>query len=79
MVEETTVEAPVVLTVREVASLLRVQRPKVYDLLREGTLRGFKIGSDWRITRESVEGLVGQIPLSFFLSPNSSLHTRRQL
>ena len=57
---------PLLLTVREVSKLLRIHRPKVYELIREGTIEGFKLGSDWRIKRESVELLVGPIPESFF-------------
>jgi excisionase family DNA binding protein len=57
---------PLLLTVREVSKLLRIHRPKVYDLLRAGTIEGFKLGSDWRIKRESVEKLVGPIPENFF-------------
>ena len=57
---------PVLLTVREVSSLLRIHRPKVYDLIHEGLIDGFKVGADWRIRRESVEKIVGQIPLNFF-------------
>ena len=58
--------SPLLLTVREVARLLRVHRPKVYELVREGTIDGFKLGSDWRIRRESVESINGPIPESFF-------------
>ena len=57
---------PLLLTVREVAQLLRVHRPKVYDLVRDGTIEGFKLGADWRVKRESVEKLIGPIPDSFF-------------
>ncbi len=57
---------PVLLTVKEVSKLLRIHRPKVYDLIREEVIDGFKIGSDWRIRRESVEKIVGKIPLDFF-------------
>lgn len=57
---------PILLTVREVAAVLRIHRPKVYDLIREGTIEGFKLGSDWRVKRESVEKLVGEIPDEFF-------------
>lgn len=59
-------QRPMLLTVKEVATLLRIHRPKVYDLIREGTIHGFKLGSDWRVKRESVERLVGEIPDSFF-------------
>ncbi|MCB0325154.1 MAG: helix-turn-helix domain-containing protein [Bdellovibrionales bacterium] len=54
------------LTVREVSQLLRVQRPKVYELIKDGAIDGFKVGADWRIRRDSVENLVGPIPEEFF-------------
>ena len=59
-------EAPVLLTVREVSMLLRVQRPKVYDLIKDGAIDGFKVGADWRIRRDSVENLIGPVPEAFF-------------
>lgn len=62
----TKAKQPLLLTVREVSKLLRIHRPKVYDLLRAGTIDGFKLGSDWRIKRDSVEKLVGAIPEDFF-------------
>ena len=61
-------EAPVLLTVREVSLLLRVQRPKVYELIRDGVVSGFKVGADWRVRRDSVENLIGSIPESFWKS-----------
>ena len=57
---------PLLLTVREVSKLLRIHRPKVYDLIRAGTIDGFKLGSDWRVRTESVEKLIGSIPEDFF-------------
>lgn len=54
--------APLLLTVKEVSQLLRIHRPKVYDLIKDGTIEGFKLGSDWRIKRESVEKFIGPIP-----------------
>jgi len=57
---------PLLLTVRETSQVLRIHRPKVYDLIRDGTIQGFKLGSDWRIKRDSVERLVGPIPPDFF-------------
>ena len=59
-------KTPVLLTVREVSLLLRVQRPKVYELIRDGAIEGFKLGADWRIRRDSVEALIGEIPEGFF-------------
>jgi excisionase family DNA binding protein len=65
----TKAKQPLLLTVREVSKLLRIHRPKVYDLLKAGTIEGFKLGSDWRIKRDSVEKLVGDIPENFFNEP----------
>lgn len=59
-------EQSLLLTVREVSNLLRVQRPKIYELIRDGAIEGFKVGADWRIRRDSVERLVGAIPPEFF-------------
>ncbi len=59
-------EKPLLLTVREVSTLLRVQRPKVYELIKDGAIDGFKVGADWRIRRDSVERLIGAIPEDFF-------------
>ena len=63
---------PLLLTVKEVSLLLRIHRPKVYDLIREGTIEGFKLGSDWRVKRESVERLIGEIPPRFFEAPHAA-------
>lgn len=56
----------ILLTVKEVSQLLRIHRPKVYDLIKGGTIEGFKLGSDWRVKRSSIESMIGPIPDSFF-------------
>ncbi len=56
----------ILLTVREVSLLLRIQRTKVYELIRSGAIEGFKLGADWRIRKDSVENLMGEIPPNFF-------------
>ena len=43
-----------VLTVNEVAEMLRVHPTTVYRLVRRGDLPGFKIGGNWRINRASL-------------------------
>lgn len=65
--------APLLLTVREVSQLLRVQRPKVYELIKDGAIDGFKVGADWRIRRDSVENLIGAIPEDFFEGRNTDV------
>ncbi len=69
----TTAPQPLLLTVKEVAKLLRIHRPKVYDLIKAGTIEGFKLGSDWRVKRESVERLIGAIPEDFFAGSKAGL------
>jgi excisionase family DNA binding protein len=58
---------PLLLTVREAAHVLRIHRPKVYELIKAGEIDGFKLGADWRIKRDSIERLTGPIPEDFFL------------
>ncbi|NBW41559.1 DNA-binding protein [bacterium] len=53
---------PILLTVSEVAGLLRIQRAKVYILIETGALVGRKVGGDWRIRTDSVESLIGDLP-----------------
>lgn len=69
---------PLLLTVREVSALFRIQRPKVYDLIRAGTIAGFKLGSDWRIRRESVEKMLGPIPDEFFDKFRGASHSAEE-
>lgn len=50
-----------IMTVGELADFLRLHpsmqshSSNIYRLLREGTLPAFKVGSDWRFSREAVE------------------------
>ena len=50
-----TVEPSPYMTVKEVAAYLRIHRSTVYMLLRDNQLPAFKIGSDWRFVRESID------------------------
>jgi excisionase family DNA binding protein len=61
---------PFLMTVRETALLLRIHRPKVYELIKTGEIEGFKVGADWRIKRDSIERLTGPIPENFFIELN---------
>lgn len=42
-------------TAKEVATILKVTEKTILTLLREGTLTGFKVGSMWRVSKESLE------------------------
>ena len=44
-----------VITISELAEYLRVHRSTIYRLLKKGQLSGFKVGSDWRFNRQSID------------------------
>lgn len=45
---------PPLLTVKEVAGLLRVHVNTIYNWIRGGKLYAFKVGRDWRIPKEAI-------------------------
>lgn len=44
-----------VLTVSEVAEVLRVHPTTIYRLVKRGDIPGFKIGGNWRVNRVSLD------------------------
>jgi len=44
-----------VLTVSEVAEYLHVHPSTIYRLLRKREIPAFRVGSDWRFNRESID------------------------
>ena len=49
------------LTLKEVAQLLRISPQTLYKMLKDGSLSGIKIGAQWRFDRQEVRGwLKGQ-------------------
>ncbi|MDD3310518.1 helix-turn-helix domain-containing protein [Pseudodesulfovibrio sp.] len=45
---------PALLTVKEVAELLRVHQRTAYRLITDGTIRAVKIGSQWRVPEQAL-------------------------
>jgi len=45
----------VILTIKEVASYLRIHPSTVYKLVKRHKIPAFKIGSDWRFHLESID------------------------
>lgn len=43
------------LTTRQLQDLLRVDRITIYRMLKDGRLRGFKVGGQWRFSRGEIE------------------------
>ena len=40
-------------TIKELAEIWRCSTDVIYDLLRSGKLRGFKVGGGWRISEDA--------------------------
>lgn len=46
------------MTVPELADYLGVGRNKAYDLLKSGTINGFRIGSAWKVSKAAVDKFI---------------------
>jgi excisionase family DNA binding protein len=46
------------LTVKEVAALLRVSTQTLYKMLEQGQIPAVRVGSQWRFDRDKVEGWI---------------------
>ena len=44
-----------ILTADEVAELLRIHPATLYKMIKNGDLPAFRVGSDWRFSRNSIE------------------------
>lgn len=49
-----------ILTLKEVASYLKLAEKTAYKLAAEGKLPGFKVGGSWRFKSEDVESWIKQ-------------------
>lgn len=49
-----------ILTLPEVATLLRLSEKTAYRLAAEGQLPGFKVGGSWRFRRVDIEAWIDQ-------------------
>ena len=47
-----------VLSVSEVAEYLGVGKNRVYELLNDGSLKGFRMGATWKISRMGLENYI---------------------
>lgn len=47
-----------ILTLKEVASYLKLAEKTAYRLASEGKLPGFKVGGSWRFKREDLEAWI---------------------
>lgn len=44
-----------IFTIKELSEHLRVHPTTIYRLLRQGRLPGFRVGSNWRFNRTTIE------------------------
>ncbi len=49
-----------ILTIREVASYLKVTERTLYRLVQDGKLPAFKVGNSWRFRREDLERWISE-------------------
>ena len=47
-----------ILSVSEVAEYLGVGKNRVYELLNDGSLKGFRMGATWKISRMALENYI---------------------
>jgi len=47
-----------VLTVEEVAKLLKLSKITIYRLIKTGEIPAYKIGASWRINKEDLESYI---------------------
>lgn len=47
-----------VLTVRDVAEMLKLAEKTVYSLVADGEIPGFKVGGSWRFSRKELENWI---------------------
>ena len=52
------------LTVPEVAQMLRVSRQTIYNLIREGKIPHFRVGSKVRFNRKDVEAFMQPVAIT---------------
>ncbi|MHB8383238.1 MAG: helix-turn-helix domain-containing protein [Candidatus Binataceae bacterium] len=60
-----------ILTIAEVAQILRMHRNTVYRLVKRGDLPGFKIGDNWRVDEKALRTLLARESDSKATAPKS--------
>jgi excisionase family DNA binding protein len=48
------------LTIKEIGDLLRVHPSTIYKLTKKGKIPSFRIGSDWRFRRDTIESWIAE-------------------
>lgn len=48
-------DSSILMTPPELAAYLGIGRNLAYQLLNDGTIKGFKIGNQWKVSRQAVD------------------------
>lgn len=51
-------QKPDILNLTEVADLLRVSNQTIYNMIRDGRLKAYKFGREWRFFRKDIEAFI---------------------
>ena len=47
-----------ILTIEEIAEILKIGRTQAYRIVRSGNLKGYKEGKDWKIPKQALKQYV---------------------
>lgn len=47
-----------VYTLKEIVDLLQVTRRTTYNWIKDGKLKAFRVGKEWRVTKEALEEFI---------------------
>lgn len=53
-------QTSVLMTPPELAAYLGIGRNLAYQLLNEGTIKGFRIGNQWKVSKQAVDLYIAQ-------------------
>ena len=67
-----------ILTIPEVAALLKIAEKTVYGLAQRGGLPGFKVGGQWRFSRVAINKWIDIQSQTAAGAPNSERRRRRR-
>ena len=46
------------LSISDIQRILKIGKNKAYELLKTNTIRSFKIGREWKVTKEALDGYI---------------------
>ena len=56
--KQTSAQKPDILNLDETANLLRVSNQTIYNMIKDGRLKAYKVGREWRIMQKDIESFI---------------------